>query len=180
VAWPKWITENRLLAAIQIVLGIGGAGVVLWLLKELTSWPPLLLASIALLVAALVTWLAIRYVHSPKPQAVEPWPGTYLLGHQLTVLRSELQHLHQLFLQARDADNAADLRWIEVAEYQRGVESRIRNELAIHGTLLTLYWDDTGEPQPAPGDDDRTTLVKFLRRRHARLQEVIVRLEALR
>jgi hypothetical protein len=170
VGW-RWLVEvtNHLGAIVLLLLAIGVSTVSAVKLPDWWLSLPIAFGFYALLFGE----GAFRLWRDAAAASDKTWPGVYLASHQLTVLRSELQHLHQLFLDARGATNEPDLTWIKVADYQRGTEPRIRNELAIHGDLLTLYHDDTLEPQPSPGDDARSELVKFLQRRHARLREVI-------
>jgi len=146
--WPKWLTENRLLAGIQIVLGIlslGGATLVTALLRSFSSLPWLYLAAIFLLVAgcfgALLYALAYRVVPAtgsallttvPKVELPSPaQPGTdgqiRMVGQRvlgdLTDIRRRVQYALDAMTESRTfASDLLDFEywWWEDTEIQGG------------------------------------------------------------
>lgn len=67
----KWITENRLLAFIQIALAVGGASIVIAVIHSLSSLPWLYLAAIFCFVAAASAGGLYR-VFAPATSAPQP------------------------------------------------------------------------------------------------------------
>lgn len=89
VRWPRFATENRLLALIQIGLALGGATLVTALLRSLASLPGLYLVAIFLLVAGGLAYVLYRALpaiqsgarHAPPPQ--QGWVSPDDLGGYL-------------------------------------------------------------------------------------------------
>src|SRR2546421_4471589 len=73
--WRRFATENRLLALVQIGLALGGASLVIAVVRSLSSLPALYLVAIFLLVAGGLAYFFYRVMPTPAASAVRHEPS---------------------------------------------------------------------------------------------------------
>jgi hypothetical protein len=162
-------------AAVTIALAIGSIVVgvyaksVLWIL-------------VGLFVASLIVFLATF------PWFPLEWRGfqgratstvNALLEHQIRVLESERQRLHNMFVNVRDSnDNMAASAGRDLLEHTVG--PIVRHEIGHEGRLLAHFNDETGFNQPQHRNPQITETANLIERRYIRLGEILDALRARR
>jgi hypothetical protein len=112
--FPQWLTENRLLAAIQIALSLGGAGLIVWLVNKWLSLPNVPLVAVALIAGALILYGTL-HLPQPKPRrryragALPPvaLPGFLTARGQINALVTEGQNIRRYLPAQPDANDLA-------------------------------------------------------------------------